>query len=216
VTADLEEATMHVHEFMTAPAVTVRTTMSIADVGRLLLHRDITAAPVVDRSGVLTGIVSRSDLIRERVEQDRGSDVRSVHSDRLASTVADVMTRDVVTLPPTADEAEFADLVLRHRVKSMPVLDENRRVLGIVSVSDLLKSRTRRDDEIADEVRARLLEWVSGRESWRVRVHEGIVTISGSVPSRRQSLMQVVTMAVPGVVRVGFRSGDRDLTDLAT
>jgi CBS domain-containing protein len=217
VTADLEEATMHVHEFMTAPAVTVRTTMSIADVGRLLLHRDITAAPVVDRNGVLMGIVSRSDLIRERVEQDPDSHVRSVHSDRpgAASTVADVMTRDVVTLPLTADEAEFADLVLKHRVKSVPVLDENRQVLGIVSVSDLLKSRTRRDDEIADEVRALLLKWVSGQESWRVRVHEGIVTITGSVPSRRQSLMQVVTMAVPGVVRVTFRSGDRDLTDLA-
>jgi hypothetical protein len=57
---------------------------------------------------------------------------------------------------------------------------------------------------------------VSGRESWRVRVHEGIVTISGSVPSRRQSLMQVVAMAVPGVVRVGFRSGDRDLAETET
>jgi CBS-domain-containing membrane protein len=167
---------------------------------------------------VLVGIVSRSDLIRERIEQDRGSHARSAHSDRPgpASTVADVMTRDVVTLPLTADEAEFADLVLKHRVKSVPVLDENRQVLGIVSVSDLLKSRTRRDDEIADEVRARLLEWVSGQESWRVRVHEGNVTITGSVPSRRQSLMQVVTMAVPGVVHVTFRSGDRDLTDLAT
>ena len=209
---------MHVHEFMTAPAVTVRTTMSIADVGRLLLHRDITAAPVVDRDGVLVGIISRSDLIGERVEQDRGSHVRSVHSDRpgAASTVADVMTRDVVTLPVTADEPEFADLVLKHRVKSLPVLDEDRRVLGVVSVSDLLKSRTRRDDEIADEVRARLLEWVGGRESWRVRVHEGVVTISGSVPDRRQSLMQVVAMAVPGVVRVGFRSGDRDLGETET
>src|SRR5207245_918889 len=49
VTAELQEATMHVHEFMTTPAVTVRTTTSIADVGRLLLRRDITAAPVVDR-----------------------------------------------------------------------------------------------------------------------------------------------------------------------
>jgi CBS domain-containing protein len=214
----VKEATMQVREFMTAPAVTVRTTMSIADVGRLLLHRDITAAPVVDRSGVLVGIVSRSDVIRGRVEQDQASAVRPAPPDRSgpAGTVADIMTRDVVTLPLTADEAEFADIVLERHVKSVPILDESGRVLGIASVSDLLKSRTRRDDEIADEVRARLLEWVGGRESWRVRVHEGIVTISGSVPVQQQSLMQVVAMAVPGVVRVGFRTGDRDLTETET
>jgi CBS domain-containing protein len=210
---------MYVHEFMTAPAVTVRTSMSISDVGRLLLHRDITAAPVVDRDGVLVGIVSRSDLIRERVMQESRSFGLPMRPDTSApaSTVEDIMTRDVITLPLTADEAEFADIVLKHRVKSVPVVDETgQQVVGIASVSDLLKSRTRRDNEIADEVRARLREWVGGRESWRVRVHEGTVTIHALVPGKPQSLMQVVAMAVPGVVRVRFKAGDREIASTDT
>ena len=52
-------------------------------------------------------------------------------------TVADLMRRDVVTIAPDATVRELTRLLDRHRVSGVPVVDENRRVLGMVSVSDL-------------------------------------------------------------------------------
>lgn len=52
-------------------------------------------------------------------------------------TVADLMRRDVVTTSPDATVRELARIFVRHRVSGVPVVDEERRVLGMVSVTDL-------------------------------------------------------------------------------
>ena len=52
--------------------------------------------------------------------------------------VSDVMTRDVVTVNPDTLYKETADLLVSRRVSAVPVVDEQRRVVGLVSESDLL------------------------------------------------------------------------------
>jgi CBS domain-containing protein len=53
---------------------------------------------------------------------------------------ADIMTRDVVTVTPETDLATVAQLLLEHKISALPVLDEQRRVVGILSEGDLLGS----------------------------------------------------------------------------
>ncbi|MFB9339312.1 CBS domain-containing protein [Actinoplanes octamycinicus] len=52
--------------------------------------------------------------------------------------VSDVMTRDVVAVGPDASYRELVALMAAHRINALPVIDAGRRVLGVVSESDLL------------------------------------------------------------------------------
>lgn len=51
----------------------------------------------------------------------------------------DVMTRNVVTVQPDAQVREIAALMLKHRISAVPVVDADRRVLGIISEGDLMR-----------------------------------------------------------------------------
>ena len=60
---------------------------------------------------------------------------------------ADVMTRKVVTVPPTATAQEIARLLVRHRISAVPVVDADGAVVGMVSEGDLAGHRDMRLDE---------------------------------------------------------------------
>ena len=51
---------------------------------------------------------------------------------------AEIMTKEVVTVRSDTSIAEIADLLLNHKVTAVPVIDDDRHVVGIVSEGDLL------------------------------------------------------------------------------
>ena len=69
---------------------------------------------------------------------------------RTRKTVADVMTSDVVTVGPGTSFKRVAHLLAEHKIRSVPVVADNGRVVGLVSVTDLL-----RKEEYRAEPRAR-------------------------------------------------------------
>lgn len=200
---------MQAHEFMTTTVATVRPDTSISDAGRLLLERDVTALPVVDADGRLVGIVSRSDLVEQRVMPDPRAHLIPVSADNSEPphNVEDVMTTDVVTLSPGSDEAEATKLMLEHRVKSIPVLSDGRPI-GMVSVTDILRSKLRGDAEIEGDVRYRLEQFKAADDVWSVRVEDGEVTISGAVLPDHRRMAVLLAETVPGVVRVRYVEDD--------
>jgi CBS domain-containing protein len=62
----------------------------------------------------------------------------------MRTTVADVMTTDVATIPETAGYKEIAAILRRHGASSLPVLDPGRRVIGVASEADLLDMQAAR------------------------------------------------------------------------
>ncbi len=88
-------------------------------------------------------------------------------------------------------------------VKCLPVIDDDRRLVGVVSRSDLVKVRARADDVIAREVDARLESM--GLGSWLVAVKDGDVEIDGPSTTSDRSMAQVIVSTVPGVVTVTVR-----------
>lgn len=58
---------------------------------------------------------------------------------RRRTSVADVMTRDVLTVGPKTPFKRIAQLVAEHNIRSVPVVADGDRVLGLVSVTDLLR-----------------------------------------------------------------------------
>jgi len=143
-------------QIMTRQPVTAGLTMSVREVGKLLLEHGISAVPVVDASGALLGIVSEGDLVRHSdVARDErqvwwlqmlaeGEDVAQELLAYVRSgerTVRDLMTREVVTVEDQTPLPEIARLLQEHRIKRVPVLRQGKLV-GIVSRADLVRALT--------------------------------------------------------------------------
>jgi CBS domain-containing protein len=110
--------------------ITVTADVTITEVLRLLADNNLGALPVVE--GIhLVGIVSERDIVRHL--HGRGPEV-------LSGTVAEVMTREVVTCKPDDAAADLARVMTDRRVRHLPVVVDGA-LAGIVSIGDLVKVR---------------------------------------------------------------------------
>jgi CBS-domain-containing membrane protein len=193
---------MLVRDVMTADPITVTRQTTIREVLTVLADHGISAVPVVDEKRRLYGIASEADLIAEAVVPDpraheRPIEITAVHPPRF---VDEVCTRSVVTVRPADDIALTVDLMASTGAKSLPVLDDDRHLVGIVSRSDVVAALARADTVVAADIQS-LLE-SCGRGSWLVEVEDGTVRISGPVGAAERSLAHTVAHTVPGVVDV--------------
>jgi CBS-domain-containing membrane protein len=194
---------MRAVDLMSCPVVTVGADLTTKQAAKRLVENDITAAPVVDENGLLVGIVSEADLIRGNIHPDARTHLTSLTdlTTPAFAPVAEVMTRDVITVPTSADVADIAALMLKAGVKSVPVV-ENGNVLGMVSRRDLLATLTRDDESIAAEVTARLADHSGGPSPWAVAVAGGVVTLTGDTTIDELRVARQIAGAVAGVRRV--------------
>jgi CBS-domain-containing membrane protein len=58
-------------------------------------------------------------------------------------TAQDIMTRDVITVTPDTDITQATQILLENRINGLPVVDENRRLVGIVCQSDMIAQQKR-------------------------------------------------------------------------
>jgi CBS domain-containing protein len=191
---------MRLKDVMTSPVVTVTPTTRLKQVAALLVRHGFNAVPVVDE-GELVGIVSEADLVRLEASPDpRAHALRwPAPATVVPHLVGEVMTREVLALPPDADAAEAARLMLDQGVKSIPVV-LGCRVVGIVARRDLLGVLARSDPAIRAEVQRLLDEELGGHRP--VEVADGVVTLTGFEPGREGELAALLARTVPGVVEV--------------
>ncbi len=145
---------MQASDVMTRDVVTVSADAPIPSVARTLLAHGISAAPVVDAGGVPIGMISEGDLVaRDETARLERRDwwLRLIAGDmpheadfltqigRSARTAGDVMASPVVTVAGHTKLTEVAQLLGKHRIKRVPVLEAGRMV-GIVSRADLLRA----------------------------------------------------------------------------
>jgi len=77
--------------------------------------------------------------------------------------IDELMTRDVVSIPPETPVKDVASLLVEHRIAGVPVCDASGRVLGVVSESDLLWKELG-----VSEHRRGLIDWIlNGSDNWR-------------------------------------------------
>jgi CBS domain-containing protein len=111
---------MNVSDIMTTHVITVDDNTRIEDAARLLARHRISGLPVVNGSGTLIGVVTEYDLLAKS-----------------GASVADIMSRSVISVTPETNAEDVAHLLADRRVRRVPVLDSGRLV-GIVSRSDLV------------------------------------------------------------------------------
>ncbi len=93
--------------------------------------------PVLDEDGKLCGIVSQRDMFRGALAQALGYGTAAQGKVLAMLRVKEVMTTDVVTIPPDAALAEAARTMLERKIGCLPVLDGGRLV-GILTESDFV------------------------------------------------------------------------------
>jgi CBS domain-containing protein len=206
-----------VEDVMTTGVVTVGEQASFKAIVRLLEECRISAVPVVDRRGVVVGVVSEADLLaKERYPHGRhGLNAAEALRHRAALhkaegvTAAELMSSPPVTVPQGTTVAEAARLAARAGVKRLPVVDTVGRPIGVVTRSDLLKVFLRTDEEIRREI-ADVIQpgvWASPMMV-AVDVVDGVVTLHGQVRHRSFATLLIrMAESVDGVVRVNPEIG---------
>jgi CBS-domain-containing membrane protein len=213
-------------DVMTSDVVSVDADASVQAAARLMAERGISALPVVDRDGGVIGMVSEGDLLHRF---ETGTERRRAWwLDMLTSTaefagdyikshggrVADVMTRDVISVVETTPVADIAILLESNRIKRVPVLRASR-LIGIVSRANLVRAlamtieETPGDREADDRmIRERLLAALRAQR-WaevapaNVTVRDGTVHLwSSYVSDAERRALVVAAGTVPGVRRV--------------
>ncbi len=189
---------MLAREVMTSPVLTIRPDAVIKDAIRMLDRHDITAMPVVDENEHLVGLVSEADLLRGEVMEDPRAHVRPVDGwpESPATTVADIMTTNVVTTTEAADASDIARLMLDTGVKSIPVV-HGHTVVGIVSRRDLIRALATTDEKIQTEIQKLLGE--AHLDGWTVSVSDGDVELAGSGSDQDKRIAEVLARTVAGV-----------------
>ncbi|MEU4689951.1 CBS domain-containing protein [Actinoplanes sp. NPDC023714] len=172
----------------------------------LMTTHAITALPVLDAAGRLTGMVGESDLLWHRVPAEPDTD-ETGHPDteplHRPAVVLEVMSEFPVTTSPGADIADVAQLMLDHDVRSLPVVEEGGVVVGIISRRDILKAVVRTNDTVTADVQRRLDDYAGRRDLWTATAESGVVTVTGTFPNEQQrAVVTALARTVPGVAAV--------------
>lgn len=120
---------MNVRKHMSAPPIAIADDTDFKKALGLMQKHRIRRLPVVDAAGLLIGIVAERDLL--------------VAADRYLNSPVDVeriMTRQVVTVVATTPVIDAVMLMIERKIGGLPVVDTSRKLLGIITETDLLKA----------------------------------------------------------------------------
>lgn len=195
---------MWVRDVMTRQPVTVREDTGIKTALRMLDRHAITAMPVVDAEGLLVGILSEADIVREVVHPDVRSRmlVRDDWPRARPQLVGEVMSTHPLTVHTDTDLADAVELMTSTAVKSLPVVDAQGHVVGVVSRRDVVHSVARSDQDVERAVQS-MFEFLG--VDWLVDVTDGVASVDGPVDENEQALARTAVGTVEGVLDVTFR-----------
>jgi CBS domain-containing membrane protein len=127
-----------IHEIMTADPIAVHEKQKLSDVHRLIVERKIHHVPVVSGRRIV-GLISATDLLRVSWGDVNQQDPRQV--DVLLDTLAirDVMQEDIVTMRRNETVRRAAELLAQGEYHSLPVLDEDDQLVGMVTSTDVIR-----------------------------------------------------------------------------
>ncbi|MFF3744279.1 CBS domain-containing protein [Streptomyces kronopolitis] len=183
---------------MTDEVVSARRGTPADDIARWLAEFDISGLPVVDAEDRVIGVVSATDLRRHR----------SATATDGTFTADAVMSAPARTVRADDSVVRAARLMSTSGIERLPVVDEEARLVGMVTRRDVLQIFARPDadirEEIVDEVVVRAL-WLSP-QSVDVVVRDGMVTLSGHLETSGAVAIAVrMTRQVDGVTAVVSR-----------
>ncbi|MHA7129999.1 CBS domain-containing protein [Algoriphagus namhaensis] len=122
-----------VKDHMSTKLTTFSPDDTLDQVMEVLTKKKISGAPVLDKSGMLVGIISEVDCLKEIIKG------KYTNTPKFPAKVSEHMTRDVITLSPDLSLFDAAGKFLELKIRRFPVV-LNGELLGQISLSDLIRA----------------------------------------------------------------------------
>jgi len=211
-----------VSDVMTTSVVTVDRITPYQEIDRLLTERKISGVPVLMMGRQVAGVVSEADLLvaedetarRARMANAIGRRWRLRKRPHTSLTAGALMTAPAITIGPGATIPAAARLMNTRHLRRLPVIDEDGKLVGIVSRCDLLSVFLRPDADIVHDARQVLGELpLADPKDVIVTVRHGVVSLTGTMrpePGQEQDLIPLVLRLIwdiDGVVDVVNKLG---------
>ena len=202
---------MQLRDLMTTSVVSIGADAPLKEAARRMIEAGVSGLPVTTEGGELIGVITEADFVK--TEAARRGVKRSgllgwfIDKDEIPSKelhVREVMTPDVITLPPDADHADAARLMEKSKIKRVPIVEEGRLV-GVVSRRDILRAFTRPDAEILQELEDQVMRkilWIDA-SAVRVTCTDGNLHLAGRLETRGDAqLVAEFARRIDGVASV--------------
>ena len=144
---------MLIKDIMTTDVITVSEDDTVEKCANLLSVHNLSGLPVVDAEGFVKGIVTEGDLIRRssRIKTPAFLEILGgiIYLDNPNKYLEDVkksmghfaknvMSEDVTVIGPDVEVEDAATLLVREKIKRLPVVDEEGHLIGIVARKDIM------------------------------------------------------------------------------
>jgi CBS domain-containing protein len=126
-----------VADHMTRKVTTVTRGLTLQELGERFEREDFNTYPVVE-NGQVVGLVSKFDHLGSFVFTPARMMPR--YDDLMKRTVADIMTSDFIYVGADTRLTRVLQLMIDHRIRSMPVIDKDQRLAGVISREDVMRA----------------------------------------------------------------------------
>ena len=184
----------------------------IGEAAGLMRKFSISGVPIVDRQGMLVGIITNRDLIFEK---------------EMTRKIEDVMTKENLITAPVGTTLEKAEEILRgHKIEKLPVVDDEGKLRGLITIKDIIKKRRYPQASKDDLGRLRVAAAVGVTGNWEARARALLAARvdcividsahghSDDVIAATKRLRELCTDADIIAGNVATAEGARDLLDL--
>ncbi|OPJ55254.1 CBS domain-containing protein [Alkalithermobacter paradoxus] len=146
---------MKAKDIMTCDVISVKKDTPIENIAKILIEKRISGVPVVDEENKVVGVVSETDIVKKEKNIKVPSfitilqgvvfleSIKNMEEDikRVAAYKAeDIMSDDVLTVNEEDDLEYIANLMIEKSINRVPVVDDERKIKGIICRYDIIKS----------------------------------------------------------------------------
>jgi len=132
-----------IREAMTSKPCSIDADKPVSYAAKMMRDEDVGLAPIVEGER-LVGVLTDRDIAVRVVAEGRDPD---------QVKVAEVASRDIVTLDPQQDLDEALRLMAQHQVRRLPVVEEDGRLVGVVAQADVAKEADKgRTGEVVQQI----------------------------------------------------------------
>jgi CBS domain-containing protein len=135
---------MKVRDLMTTGVASVRSNEALSEAVRLMFDCDCGAVPVTESgTGHVIGMITDRDICMATWSREQAP---------IALAISDAMSRELYYCSPDDDVAAVEELMQQRQIRRVPVLDEERKLVGILSIADIVTESQRGGTLAASEL----------------------------------------------------------------
>jgi CBS domain-containing protein len=141
-------------DIMTKKVITIEKDATLSELVRLLIKNKISGVPVIDEKNNLVGVVTENDIIVKKSSLpfplsfsfaflDKYESYTKNTKEFLDTKVEEVMSVDIKTVRKDMTVNKVVNIMLNNNINRLPVLDDDNKLIGIITRADVMKSMIR-------------------------------------------------------------------------